>query len=125
MAFTSPATDERPLRFPLTSRRRQVWLVSAVCLLLSLIGIVLSWTDPQIGLPLRPGLDFTGGTQIQLERSCADTCDQLSTIAVESELQQIKLPVQGEKALPKLDNARVQLLDGCQSVDLRMPAISA
>ena len=125
MAFTSPETDVRPLRFPLTSRRRQVWLVSAVCLLLSLIGIVRSWTDPQIASPLRPGLDFTGGTQIQLERSCTDTCDQLSTIAIESELQQIKFPVQDGKALPKLENARVQLLDAGQSVVLRMPALSA
>ena len=125
MVTTSPATDERPLRFPLTSRRRQVWVVSAVCLVLSLIGIVRSWTDPQIGLPLRPGLDFTGGTQIQLERSCADACDSLSTVTVESQLQQIELPYQEGKALPKLENARVQLLDGGQSIVLRMPALTA
>ena len=125
MVTTSPATDERPLRFPLTSRRRQVWVVSAVCLVLSLIGIVRSWTDPQIGLPLRPGLDFTGGTQIQLERSCADACDSLSTVAVESQLEQTELPNQEGKALPKLENARVQLLDGGQSIVLRMPALTA
>ena len=125
MAFTSPATDERPLRLPLTSRRGQVWLVSAVCLLLSILGMVRSWTDPQIGWPLRPGLDFTGGTQIQLERSCGDSCDQLRTIAVEDALQQVKLPPQDDKPLPKLDNARVQLLDGGQSIVLRMPALTA
>ena len=125
MAFNSSGTEERPLRLPLTSRRRQVWLVSAVCVLLSLLGIARSWTDPQIGLPLRPGLDFTGGTQIQLERSCLDSCDQLRTIAVEDALQQVKLPLQDGKPLPKLENARVQLLDRGQSIVLRMPALSA
>lgn len=125
MAFNSTGIDERPLRFPLTSRRRQVWIISAVCLLLSLLGIVRSWSDPQIGLPLRPGLDFTGGTQIQLERRCVDACDQLRTITVEEALQQIKLPQQEGKALPKLENARVQLLDGGQSIVLRMPTLTA
>ncbi|WP_413325894.1 protein translocase subunit SecF [Synechococcus sp. MIT S9503] len=125
MAFNSSGSEERPLRFPLTSRRRQVWLVSAVCVLLSLMGIVRSWTDPQIGLPLRPGLDFTGGTQIQLERSCADTCDQLSTIAVEDALQRVDLPAPEGQPSPKLENARVQLLDRGQSIVLRMPALSA
>ena len=125
MAFNSSGTEERPLRFPLTSRRRQVWMVSAVCVLLSVLGIVRSWTDPQIGLPLRPGLDFTGGTQIQLERSCADSCDQLRSIAVEDALQQIELPPQEGKPAPKLENARVQLLDRGQSIVLRMPALSA
>ena len=125
MAFNSSGTEERPLRLPLTSRRGQVWLVSAVCVLLSLLGIVRSWTDPQIGLPLRPGLDFTGGTQIQLERSCSESCDQLRTIAVEDALQQVKLPIQDGKPLPKLENARVQLLDRGQSIVLRMPALTA
>lgn len=124
MAKTSEL-DERPLRFPLTSRRRQVWLVSAIGLLLALIGILLSWNDPQIGAPLKPGLDFTGGTQIQLERRCADQCDQLGTVAIETTLQQIKLPPQQGQSLPKLENARVQLLDQGQSVVLRMPALSA
>ena len=50
MAFNSSGTEERPLRLPLTSRRRQVWLVSAVCVLLSLLGIARSWTGPILRL---------------------------------------------------------------------------
>lgn len=126
MPITSSGADERPLRFPLTSRRRQVWIVSVVVLLFSLLGIGLSWNDPQIGFPLRPGLDFTGGTQIQLERQCNDSCDQLKTPEIESVLQQIKLPLEtAETSVPKLDNARVQLLDRGESLVLRMPALSA
>ena len=126
MPITSSGADERPLRFPLTSRRRQVWIVSVVVLLFSLLGLILSWTDSQIGFPLRPGLDFTGGTQIQLERQCGDRCDQLKTPDVESVLQQIKLPAEAAAtSAPKLDNARVQLLDGGESLVLRMPALSA
>ena len=125
MAFNSSGTEERPLRLPLTSRRRQVWLVSIICVLLSLLGIVRSWTDPVIGFPLRPGLDFTGGTQIQLERNCADSCDQLRAIEVEDALQKVELPLQEGKPSPKLENTRVQLLDRGQSIVLRMPALTA
>ena len=125
MAFNSSGTEERPLRLPLTSRRRQVWLVSIICVLLSLLGIVRSWTDPVIGFPLRPGLDFTGGTQIQLERNCADSCDQLRAIEVEDALQEVELPLQEGKPSPKLENTRVQLLDRGQSIVLRMPALTA
>ena len=32
---------------------------------------MLSWLSP-IGAPLKPGLDFTGGTAIQVERNCGD-----------------------------------------------------
>ena len=52
--------------------RTRVWVISAVLALIGLIGLVLCWINPEIGAPLRPGLDFTGGTQIQLERRCGD-----------------------------------------------------
>lgn len=124
MAISSSDQD-RSLRLPLTSRRRQVWLISVLVLLFSLSGIVMSWTNPQIRSPLRPGLDFTGGTKIQLERRCAEACPELSVSSIEKTLASIQLPVEPGRRAPNLDAARVQLLDRGQSVVLRMPALTA
>lgn len=44
------------------------WLISGLLILASLVGMVLSWQ--QFGAPLRPGLDFVGGTRIQIMRDC-------------------------------------------------------
>ena len=64
-----------PIRFFRVSRyRRLAWWGSGLACLLSVVGMVLCWMTPSIGLPLRPGLDFTGGTQIQLERACQSDC---------------------------------------------------
>ena len=41
---------------------------------------------------LRPGLDFTGGTQIQLERRCEDACGELKAIAVSDVIRNLELP---------------------------------
>ena len=126
MPMSNPDPKDRSLRFPLTSRRRQVWLISAVVLLISVAGLVLSWTNPQIRSPLRPGLDFTGGTKIQLERRCAaEACSDLSVSTIENTLTAIPLPVEPGRRAPNLDTARVQLLDRGQSVVLRMPALTA
>ena len=126
MPISNPDPKDRSLRFPLTSRRRQVWLISAVVLLISVAGLVLSWTNPQIRSPLRPGLDFTGGTKIQLERRCAaEACSDLSVSTIENTLTAIPLPVEPGRRAPNLDTARVQLLDRGQSVVLRLPALTA
>lgn len=45
------------------------WLISGLVILASLIGMIISWQ--QFGAPLRPGLDFVGGTRIQVTRDCA------------------------------------------------------
>jgi len=45
------------------------WLISGLVILASLIGMIISWQ--QLGAPLRPGLDFVGGTRIQVTRNCS------------------------------------------------------
>ena len=125
MALSNSGSNDRSLRLPLTSRRRQVWLISLVVILFSAAGIAMSWINPQIRSPLRPGLDFTGGTKIQLERRCVETCPDLSVRSVENALASTPLPVDEGRRAPNLDAARVQLLDRGQSVVLRMPALTA
>ena len=125
MAVSSSTGQERPLRFPLSRQRRRVWLISLIVLIISILGVVLSWTNPQIRSPLRPGLDFTGGTQIQLERQCSETCPDLKAIDIQKQLEIISQNNENMKDLPNLSSARVQLLDRGQSVVLRMPAVTA
>lgn len=52
------------------------WTVSGLAIIGSLIAMALSFTT--FGSPLRPGLDFVGGTKLQLELDCsvADNCTQ-------------------------------------------------
>ena len=108
----------------LSRSRRRVWWISLVLVAFSITGLALSWTNPAIKAPLRPGLDFTGGTQIQLERLCEDACTPLQANAVEAILGELALSADDTKA-PSLDSARVQILDGGQSLSLRTPALSA
>ena len=105
--------------------RQRVWLISAAVVVVSLIGLVSSWLDPTIRAPLRPCLDFTGGTQIQLERQCDPACADLKAIAVSNVIRELALPKEGNAPLPQLNAPRVQLLDAGQSLLLRLPTLSA
>jgi len=111
--------------FPLSRLRRRVWWVSLLVLLISSLGLLLCWTNPSIQAPLRPGLDFTGGTQIQLERACGATCSQLRVSEVQASLVKFSLPEQDSIPAPDLASARVQLLDRGQSLVLRLPTLTA
>jgi preprotein translocase subunit SecF len=51
-------------------RQRGIWwTISLAIILAGLIAMAISWS--QIGAPLRPSLDFVGGTRLQLELDCA------------------------------------------------------
>jgi preprotein translocase subunit SecF len=97
-----------PPRFRINRHRRLAWIGSGLAVALSLLGMALCWTNPAIHLPLRPGLDFTGGTQIQVERACGASCSPLSAAAVQQQISE----------------ASVQVLDGGRSLALRLPALS-
>jgi preprotein translocase subunit SecF len=50
-------------------RQRGIWwTISLAIILAGMIAMALSWS--QIGTPLRPSLDFVGGTRLQLELDC-------------------------------------------------------
>ena len=110
--------------FRVNRHRRQLWLVSGIAVLLSLLGLALSWLNPSIGAPLRPGLDFTGGTQIQLERSCGSSCGDLTVASLQGRIAALTLPAEANRAAPNLAGASVQLLDGGRSVLMRLPSLS-
>ena len=107
MISSSGAILREP-RLRITRHRRLCLSITAVMLTLSVVGIVLCWISP-IGAPLKPGLDFTGGTAIQVERLCGDRCSDLT-------VQQV------QEVLPS--PAVVQLLDGGQAISLRSTTLS-
>jgi preprotein translocase subunit SecF len=52
------------------------WAISSLIILSGLIAMAVLWN--QTGFPLRPSLDFVGGTRLQLELDCTqpNNCDQ-------------------------------------------------
>jgi preprotein translocase subunit SecF len=112
-------------RFRISRFRRAAWIGSALACTLSLLGMVLCWLNPTIAAPLRPGLDFTGGTQIQLERACTPgACSTLTVAEIQTQLGGITLPQDGQERPPNISSTGVQLLDAGKTVVMRLPALS-
>ena len=64
------------MKLNVTKGQRLWWSISAILLIVSLIAMIVSWS--QFSAPLRPGLDFVGGTRLQLALDCSvpDNCNQ-------------------------------------------------
>lgn len=64
------------MKLQVIKQRKIWWAVSSAVILAGIISMVISWS--QIGAPLRPSLDFVGGTRLQFELDCskAGACDQ-------------------------------------------------
>ncbi|MEB3260117.1 MAG: protein translocase subunit SecF [Cyanobacteriota bacterium] len=125
MTKAAPLSPPIPApRFRINRHRRLAWWGSLLASALSLLGLALSWTNPAIHSPLRPGLDFTGGTQIQLQRDCGSTCAALTVPELQRQLARVALPPDPDAAAPNLSSSTVQVLDGGRSFLLRVPALS-
>ena len=114
-----------PMRFRISRYRNLAWWGSGLACLLSVVGMALCWVTPSIGLPLKPGLDFTGGSQIQVERACGSTCSAITPAQIQQDLAGVTLPPgpDGQKP-PTLASAQVQVLDQGRSLVLRLPELS-
>lgn len=64
------------MKFLVSKQRKLWWTISSILILVGLIAMGISFK--QFGAPLRPGLDFTGGTGLLLERDCqqANLCSK-------------------------------------------------
>jgi preprotein translocase subunit SecF len=64
------------MKLYVTKQRSLWWTISAALIAISIIAMLVSWQ--QLGAPLRPSLDFVGGSRIQLERDCSveSNCDE-------------------------------------------------
>lgn len=54
----------------INQQRNIWWTISATVILTGIIAMIISWNNPNIQAPLRPSLDFIGGTRLQLELDC-------------------------------------------------------
>lgn len=66
------------MKLSINKSRSLWWTISAAVIIAGIISMVISWQQPTIRAPLRPGLDFIGGTRLQLERDCTNpsNCDK-------------------------------------------------
>lgn len=66
------------MKLNINKSRSLWWTISAVIILAGIISMVISWQQPNIHAPLRPGLDFIGGTRLQFVRDCTKpgNCDK-------------------------------------------------
>lgn len=64
------------MKLNVNKQRLLWWAASMTIILAGVVAMVISWQ--QIGTPLRPSLDFVGGTRLQFERDCSkpDNCDK-------------------------------------------------
>ena len=58
------------MKINIIKQRSLWWTISGSIILCGLIAMAISWTRPDISAPLRPSLDFVGGTRLQLELDC-------------------------------------------------------
>ena len=80
------------MKLNIIQQRGLWWAISSGLVLASLVAMAISWQ--QFGAPLRPGLDFAGGTRLQLTHACVvtDSCTEgLDVTEVRSVLSQQSL----------------------------------
>jgi len=58
------------MKFSVIKYRSLWWSISAAIILAGIVSMAISWTRPDIRAPLRPSLDFIGGTRLQFELDC-------------------------------------------------------
>tara|TARA_Y100001968_G_scaffold55545_1_gene46782 strand:- start:115 stop:1080 length:966 start_codon:yes stop_codon:yes gene_type:complete len=111
----------------LYKNRKIVWLVSFSFCLISIIGMLICLKSPNINAPLNLGLDYTGGTQITLDRSCNDDCIPLNTSEISDNIISLKNQNKNfnSNTSPNLTRSQIQLLDNSKLISIRLPFLSA
>jgi preprotein translocase subunit SecF len=76
------------MRLSINKSRGLWWTISSIIILVGIISMVISSLNPNIKAPLRPSLDFIGGTRLQFVRDCGKpgNCDQPIDINVVREV---------------------------------------
>jgi preprotein translocase subunit SecF len=88
------------MKLNVIKQRTLWWAISGIIILVGMAAMALNWQ--QVGAPIRPSLDFVGGTRLQLERACSEPTVCQTPI----DLAQVR------EALSKqgLENSSIQLL---------------
>jgi preprotein translocase subunit SecF len=66
------------MKLKVIQQRRVWWIFSTVIILAGMLAMIISWNRPDIRAPLRPSLDFIGGSKLQYELDCtiSTSCQQ-------------------------------------------------
>jgi preprotein translocase subunit SecF len=72
------------MKLSVIKQRGLWWTISGLIVLSGLISMAISWSNPDIRAPLRPSLDFVGGTRLQFELDCTKpgNCKPIDPAAV-------------------------------------------
>ncbi|MGF1541062.1 MAG: protein translocase subunit SecF [Pleurocapsa sp.] len=100
------------MKLGITKQRGLWWTLSGVAIAASIAAMVISFVS--LNAPIRPGIDFIGGTRIQVAKDCSipNNCDRPIDSA---EVREIL-------AAQDLGNSNVQLLgDNKQILSIRTP----
>ena len=64
------------MNISITKKRNLWWAISGTAIIASIATMIFSFTA--LGAPIRPGLDFVGGTRVQIARNCSvpNNCDE-------------------------------------------------
>ncbi len=105
-------------KLQVTKRSKLWWSISAGLLLASFVAMGICFS--QFGAPLRLGLDFLGGTRLQLELACGDGNNQPEVCRQPIDINVVRAVL----ADRDLDGSSVQLLDrSSQAQDRHIVAI--
>ncbi|MHC5595178.1 MAG: protein translocase subunit SecF, partial [Nostoc sp.] len=88
------------MKFSVIKQRGLWWTISAILMIIGIVAMVISWQ--QLGAPLRPSLDFVGGTRLQFERDCT----QSSNCAQPIDISNVREVVDAQK----LNNSSIQVV---------------
>ncbi len=103
------------MKFSVTKRRGLWWTISGTAMLASIAMMIVSFTI--LNAPLRPGLDFIGGTRIQVTKDCsvAGNCNQpIDTAQVREVLDSQEL---GNSSIQLLGDERQILSVRTENID--------
>ena len=111
----------------LSKNRKIVWLISFFLVLSSIIGMFSCLLNSKINSPLNLGLDYTGGTQITLERKCENKCGNLNSQEIAQTLNSLTFVNNNNQSIksPNLNRSEIRLLDNSNIISIRLPFLSA
>lgn len=111
------------MKLSLIKYQKLWWLISGLAVIISIAAMIWSWS--QYNAPLRPGLDFIGGTRLQLELDCNlnDNC----TEAINSgEVREILTEQQlADSSIQIVDNYGISIRSKNLDVEQRTQLISS
>ncbi|AFY75578.1 MAG: protein translocase subunit SecF [Hydrococcus sp. C42_A2020_068] len=105
------------MKFSAIKQQRIWWTISLLIILAGVAAMVVSFS--QFQAPLRPGLDFIGGTRLQLELDCsvAGNCDRpIDSAKVRAILSEQDL---GDSSIQVIENYGLSIRSKTLNVDQR------